>query len=244
MSLLNVVERLDNVIRAERDRTWQLPAGSAGSPSRTRRVSDERNVGRAVEQNVIVERRDSRSGSTSDETSPEASHLVGSVTLNCSARSCRESHPRSQVAAADERLHLRINGRIEEGFGCRGRMILSPSSVVEILPLLVEIDDQAAFAALLADAGDQPAKVRFADAPLEIQRRNNSGRALSVFNHGAKRSRSEQPTKSMSPGVAGFSEKLSTRQRSRRLVNLSHSGIRPAAARRLPDSSTDSRGKR
>ena len=50
--------------------------------------------------------------------------------------------------------------------------------------LLVEVHDEAALAAFLANRRDQPAEVRLADAALEVERRDDAGGTVSRSRHG------------------------------------------------------------
>lgn len=188
VSLLNMLERFDDVIRAERaplcrfERNQQEVRGTEG------RIGDERNVRRAVEQDVIVERRDFAQWIDQRRDQPRSVPLggIGNVELfECEAAGNRIDA--TEVAGADEGLNLRIDGRIEKSFGTRPGDMLAQQRGRDI-PLLVEIDHQAAFAPLLADPGDQPAEVRLADASFEIERRDDPGRSLGRCTHGGERS--------------------------------------------------------
>jgi hypothetical protein len=80
----------------------------------------------------------------------------------------------SVVGLANEVSRLRVVGRIEKAFDA-GRVRVVGEETLRDIRLLIEVHDEAAVAAFLANGGQQPAEVRLTDAALEVERRNDGG---------------------------------------------------------------------
>jgi hypothetical protein len=65
-----------------------------------------------------------------------------------------------------------------------GRFAMVRKKALGDIGLLIEIHDQATPATLLADGGDEPAEMRFADTALQVERRNHAGAAVGWSGHG------------------------------------------------------------
>ncbi len=139
------------------------------------RVAGQRHSRRAVQQNVVVGR-------------PKFGHGVGQgrvKPLTFPLARLREVLPGKMarhrddvdvrvLSLVDEVLRLRVIARVKEPFDAGGVGMIGKKALGDIR-LLVQVHDQAAPAALLANRSDQPTEVRLADSALEIERRDDLG---------------------------------------------------------------------
>lgn len=172
----DVIIRLSDVLRAESSPVGRFQRHDQIVRRAERGVGYQRDVCRAVQQNVVIEpgclfqwidQRQMQTGGFPLFRIRQVKPLDGKITGN--AVDVLEggllNHP----------PNVRLDRGIEECV-CARSFPTAAQQRRRNIPLLVEIQNQAAFAAFLTHSGDQPAQVGFSHTPFQIERGDDAGR--------------------------------------------------------------------
>lgn len=126
VALLNVTERFDDVVGSECPPLRRFERYQQKIRRTKRGVGDERNIRRAIEQNVIVQRRNfaQRIDQRIHQARTFPLRWIGDVEL-LQREAAGDRIDATEMASSNERLNLRIDGGIEEQFSPRTRQVFT-----------------------------------------------------------------------------------------------------------------------
>ena len=148
-----------------------------------RRIAGQRHSRRAVEKDVVVIRQKLGEGISKCRMEPTLFPLLplGKI-LPGEMTGDGDDVDVLIRGMADEVVRLGIGIGIEQALDA-GRLGMIGQKALRDIGLLVQVHNETTVPAFLADGGYQPAEMRFADAALEIERRNDTAAARVIFWH-------------------------------------------------------------